>query len=389
MLNMRLARLKKWPRIPCLLLLAVTGAAMAPAAIWEDPSWALTAKADATVGYDSNISAVDGGPSDSFASFKPSLVATRKDATLSFDTEAWADFTAFQRDTGTDSIDPGIRMTLSYPANVDTLPTQAAEAHWIRTTSANLDVGGRVSQDDALVKYEGDLVDTGKTTIVGRASVEQDDYLGAAYSNLRTASVGTTLSYSPQPLIRAGAGYDLTLGRSEANSAGAGDLDQTEQAFTFQASGEFTPKISGKISVGSAYSDYTGTFIHSEWDAIAGAHLTWKPVERLSLEVQVLRAPYFSAGGNVDLSTSVGLGIRKELSNGFAVTANGQAGNTDHKRTVTYRSDAIEGAGAGLDYNLTGRITASVNYGWTKQDSDVARYTYTRDVVTAAVLCRF
>jgi Putative beta-barrel porin 2 len=383
------SRLKNWPRVPCILLFAVYGAATASAAIWEDPLWAITAKADATVGYDSNIFAVDSGPSDSFASFRPSLVASRKDSALSFDTEAWADFTAFQRDTGTDSIDPGFRMTLSYPVNVDTLPTQSAEVHWIRTTSVNLDVGGRVSQDDALAKYEGDLVDTGKTSIAGRASVEQDEYIGAAYSTLDTASVGTTLSYAPEPLYRVGAGYDLTLGRSQPNSAGLGDLDQTEHAFTFQASGEFSPKFSGKVSVGSAYSNYTGTFTHSEWDAVAGAHVTWKPSERLSLDLQVQRAPNFNANGDVDLSTSVILGIRKQLSDGFAVWTNGQAGNTDHRRTVTYRSDAIEGAGAGIDYNLTGRITASLSYAWTKQGSDVARYTYTRHVVTAELLCRF
>jgi hypothetical protein len=371
--------------------LVFLGALAAPvrAALWEDPLWALSGQADATVGYDSNIFAVDDGPSDSFATFKPLLDLSRKDSLLDFETEAWTTFTNFQRDTGTDSIDPGFLMKLSYPANVDSAATQSAEVHWIRSTAVNLDVGGRVSQDDALAKYEGDVLDTGQSSVTARGSFDRDEYLGAAYTTIDTASLGATASYSPNALFRAGFGYDLTLGRSEPNTPGLGALDQTEQALTFQASGEFTPKVTGKLSFGAADADYWGSFSHSEWDAVAAADVTWMPVERLSLDVQVQRGPYFSANGDFDMSSSVTLVVRQELPGGVSVWASGTAGNTDHDRVVTYRSDAIEGAAAGLGYNLTGRLTATFGYTWTKQLSDVATYTYTRDVVTCGITYRF
>src|SRR5580658_1950934 len=163
MLLTRLANAGNGPWVEGFALILLFGAlaAAARASLWEDPLWALSGQADATVGYDSNIFAVDDGPSDSFATFKPLADLSRKDSTLSFDAEAWTSFTAFQRDTGSDSIDPGFLVKLSYPANVDEITTQLAEVHWIRTTDVNLDVGGRVSQDDALAKYEGDVFDTG------------------------------------------------------------------------------------------------------------------------------------------------------------------------------------------------------------------------------------
>jgi hypothetical protein len=372
-----------------LLVIFCAVAAGARASVWEGPLWALSAQADSIVGYDSNIFAVDGGPSDSFATFKPLLGLSRKDSLLSFETDAWTSFTAFQRDTGTDSIDPGFLMKLSFPANVDAMTTQSAEVHWVRTTAVNLDVGGRVSQDDALARYEGDVLDSGKTSVALRASLERDEYLGAAFSTNNTASLGATASYSPHELFRAGLGYDLTLGRSVANTPGMGALDLAEQAFTFQASGEFTPKVTGKVSVGAADSDYWGSFSHSEWDSVAGADVTWRPADRLSLDLQVRRGPYFNTNGDIDMSSSVALVVRHELSGGFSAWASGTAGNTDHDRVVTYRSDAIEGAAAGLDYDLTGRLTASFGYAWTKQLSDVATYTYTRDVVTLQLTSRF
>jgi hypothetical protein len=280
-------------------------------------------------------------------------------------------------------------MTLSYPANVESLPTQTAEIHWIRSTAVNVDVGQQVTQDDALVKYEGDLVNTGKTSIAGRASFERDDFLGAAFDVNDTTSVGATLGYSPHGLFRAGVGYDLTIGRSQPNSPGSRTLDQTQHAFTFQAQGEFTPDLTGKLAAGVAYSDYTGGFSLSVWEAVALADLTWKPSERLAIELQAAREPSFSANGFVDLSSSIGLEARQTLTSGFVVRGGVSGGITDHQQTVTYRTDTIEGARAGLDYNLTGKLIASAGYDWTRQDSDVSRYTYRSQVVSGQIIYKF
>lgn len=362
----------------------------ARAAVWEDPSWALTAKADVTAGYDSNLFGIDGGPSDDFATYRPSLLLERKDSPLTLDTEAWVGWTTFDRETGNDSVDPGVRLTLAFPANApDTQPTQTAEVHWIRSTSLNVDVGGRVSQDDAQASYAGNLVDTGKLVVDGRADLDRDEYLGSAYTTVDTATAGTTVSYSPQELFKAGLGYDVTVGRSVPNTGGAGTLDRTEQAVTAQATGEFGPEVTGSVAAGAAYSDYTGYFAYSEWDAIAAADLVWKPRERLSLDLKASRAPSFNADGNVDVDSTVSLTVRQELPRGLAVHADGMVGRASHERVVTYRTDELEGAGSGLDYNLTGKLVVSVDYEWTHQDSDVYPFTYQRHVVTGQVQYSF
>jgi Putative beta-barrel porin 2 len=372
------------------LVFSLAAWSAARAAVWEDPLWALSAKADVTAGYDSNLFGIDGGPGDDFATYRPSLLLSLKDSPITLDTEAWVSWTTFDRETGNDSIDPGVRMTLAFPANApDTVPTQTAEVHWIRSTSLNVDIGGRVSQDDAQASYAGNLVNTGKLVVDGRADLDRDEYLGSAYTTVDTGTVGTTVSYSPQELFKAGVGYDLTVGRSVPNAGGAGTLDRTEHAFTAQAGGEFGPEVTGSVAAGAAYSDYTGYFAYSEWDTIATADLVWKPRERLSLDLKASRAPSFNADGNVDLDSTIGLTIRQELPRGFAVHADGMVGRAAHERVVTYRTDDLEGGGGGLDYNLTGKLLVSLSYDWTHQDSDVYPFTYQRHVVTGEVQYSF
>ncbi len=365
------------------------GALQARAAVWEDQLWAVSAEMDATAGYDSNIFAINGGPGDSFASLKPQLDLSRKDSLLNFDAGAWVDWTTFLNQTSSDATDPGFRIAVSYPANVDTWTTQSGEIHWIRTTAVDVDIGQRVSQEDLLAKYEGDLVDTGKTSIVGRVSLDRDDYLGAGFDTIDTATLGTSLDYSADGLSRAGVGYDLTLGQSQPNSPGLASLDQTEQAVTFQAQGEFTPKVTGRVSVGAAYSEYTGSFSSSQWDMVAETDVAWKPAAGLDFDLKVVRAPYFNADGDVDVATSVVLGVSHDLGRGLSIRANVQDGLTDYERTFTYRTDYIKGAGVGADYDLTGKLTASIGCDWTRQDSDVPTFTYRRHVATAELTYRF
>jgi hypothetical protein len=369
--------------------LACACAPMARAALWENSLWSVSGEAAATAGYDSNLEAINGGSGDWFASYRPSLKLARTHSLLDFEAEAWTDWSTFLKETNDDSFDPGLRLTLSYPANVDSMPTQMAEVHWIRSTAVNVDVGQRVSQDDAFAKYEGDLFNTGKTSIAGRASFDQDAYLGGAFDTVETASAGGTLGYSPHDLFKAGVGYDLTYAQSRPNSPGPGALNQTEHAFTIQADGEFTPNLSGKFSAGTAYSHYSGSFSLSVWEAVALADLTWKPAERLAIELQAARAPNFSVQGYVDLTSSLGLEVRQTLSHGFTVRADARGGVTDHQLTTTFRTDHIEGASGGLDYDLTGKLTASGGYDWTRQDSDIALYTYRRQVVSGRILYKF
>jgi hypothetical protein len=369
--------------------LAFASVLKARGAFWEDSNWSVSGQASLIAGYDSNLFAVEDGPGDGFATLRPLLELYRKDAEYSLKAEAWFDSTSFVKEVGDDSFDPGMRITMLYPANVDSLPTQSAEIHWIRTTAANVDVGQRITQEDTLAKYEGDLANTGKSAISGRISFDRDEYLGLEFDTIDTAVLGTTFSYLPNDLYRAGVGYDLTLGQSQPNASGITDLDQTEQAFTFQWSGEFTPKITGKISVGAAYSRYTGSFYHYEWDAISVADLVWTPRERLSISAEAERGPIFNPDGDVDLDSSVRLEVLQELESGLAFSSYLMAGRTDHERTTIFRTDNFWGTGAEMKYDLSGKLKAFVDYEWIRQESDVSRYAYRRQVVSAKVSYSF
>lgn len=355
----------------------------ARAAVWENPEFALAADATATVGYDSNLFAVADGPGDAFLTLRPLLDLSRKDTPYSLKAEAWFDWTSFLRLTNDDSVDPGFRVTFDYPPDAETLPTQTAEAHWIRTTQANVDVGQRVTQEDGMAKYEGDVYDNGKTVVAGRVSLDRDQFLGEEFDTNETASAGATASYLPNSAWRAGLGYDFTLGRSVSNSGATPDLDLVENAFTLQSSGEFSPKLTGKVYAGGAYSDYTGSYDRADWDLITGVALTWSPLERLAVSLKAARAPSFNPDGDVDVASSLSLDVLQELSGGVALHGGVLGGHTSHVRTMTFRTDNFVGAGAGLSYNLTGRLIASIEYSWTSQDSSVPVFTYRRQLVAA------
>ena len=158
---------------------------------------------------------------------------------------------------------------------------------------------------------------------------------------------------------------------------------------TLQAAGEFTPKVTGTAAIGEAYSQYTGYFTHSDWDLVAAADLTWKPSQRLALDLKASRAPSFNADGDVDVNSTLALSIQQEVIGGFTVRADGTVGRSSHDQIATYRTDQIEGAGAGLDYNLTGKLVATLGYQWTHQDSDVSHFAYRRHVVTLQATYKF
>jgi hypothetical protein len=375
-----------------LIVLALIGPSIsrATAAIVESPLWSLFAEADASGGYDSNLFAVNGGPGDWFSKLKPVVSLSRKDSMVSFDTDAWVDFTTFRSETGNDSVDPGLRIEIGYPANVpDTAPFDKVELHLIRSTDVNIDVAGRVSQVDALAKYEGRLVDTGKLYTTGRLSADRDEYVGSAYDTISTATIGTTIAYAPDELFQEGIGVDVTEGLSQPNQGTGDSLHQSEEALTIQATGEFTPKVTGKASLGAAYSRYTGSFRHTEWDSVASADITWEPEQRLDFELKASRAPTFNIDGDVDLVSSVSLEARKGLAGGVSISVYALAGHIEHDRITTYRTDNMEGGGAGLDYDLTGKLTASISFQRTRQDSDTALFSYGRDVITGRLTYKF
>lgn len=369
--------------------LALAMALRARAAVWEDPSWVLGARLDEKLEYDSNVFAIHNGPGDTFSSLTPTLDVANKDSLTGIDLQGWVNWTAFRSQTGNDSFDPGVRLTVAFPLNVPELQTEDAEFHWIRSSDTNVDVGARVSQEDALARYEGDLAGTGKTTLVGRADLDRDAYLGSGYSTNETAGLGASLLYSPFDLLRVGAGLDGVLGRSEPNSPGLDSVREWESAFAVQAEGQFTPKLTGKASLGEAYVSYRGAFVHDSWDLLAKAAVTWQPREETAVEFKVERAPLFSPIGDVDLMTSVSAQVRETLATGWTATAGVSLGRTAHNRSTTFRTDSVEAASAGLSYTLGSRFVASVTLGRIHQDSDVLLYTYRSTTVTGEVSYSF
>ncbi|BET66665.1 hypothetical protein ASA1KI_15830 [Opitutales bacterium ASA1] len=375
-------------RAAVLTAVASMGLAPARASIWENHDWALIGDAEASVTYDSNIFAFDGGESDTIVGVTPALTLQRKGSATNLSLMADVNVRYFMDRSDQDSKDPSVLLSFGYPNTQEAMLRQSGRLGWNRINYPDYSIGDRVQRTEMHGNWQGVLRDNGKTRIIANLGGRDTDYTDLN-SDVLDFNGGVGVAWSRHELLE----YNLSLNYSHAEYSdvrgGIGDATRKGYGLNIGIRGEITPKITGDASIGVGENKYSGSLSGSDTNWSTRANITWSPSERRSLNLNANRGTYFDALGTAYNRTEADFTFRQGMAGGFSGSARLGFGEYDYSEAGGTRKDTYVRVGAGLDYSLTGRFAAGLNFNWTDKGSDLARYEFAQHEIIARASYRF
>jgi hypothetical protein len=150
---------------------------------------------------------------------------------------------------------------------------------------------------------------------------------------------------------------------------------------------EITNLISGEAFIGYLDQDYDSAAFADVDGVSFGVDLEWSPSKlttvRLTGSREVVDSTNPIAGGI--LYSIGGIGVKHELSQDIALNADFSYYNGDYVGSTNNREDNGYRFSLGTDYRFSRSIQVNLLYSYDDRDSNVARQSYTRNVVTVGV----
>jgi hypothetical protein len=359
-------------RAACTVGLALLAAGAAHAAVWENTGWALKADVTGELVYDSNLYGRSDDVSDTYAAVEPGLLLERKGSLTKLEVRAQANVRRFFDLSDLNSVDPLFNISYAFPVSDEDLINQEAEFRYNRHSYLNTDLGERIRSTDYLLRWDGNLVDTGKATLGARARFERNTVDRENARNER-ARLGVFASYRPRELLELRAGYDYFDESFDSDT----QSDRTRRAhqLTLQARGELAPKWTGSVEVGFLDSSYDPVVAGSGFDWSASANVTWDPSERENVNFNVSRYDYFTVDGGAANTSNLNVRYYRGFSGGYGMSLRGGYQTVDANSAGAADYDVLL-AGASFEYDLTGRLQAEVGLDWRKNDATDRLFDY-------------
>ncbi|MDE2237218.1 MAG: outer membrane beta-barrel protein [Elusimicrobia bacterium] len=253
-----------------------------------------------------------------------------------------------------------------------------------------LGVDGQYAPEGGMLSFG---VDAGQTT----DKYVSDPVLGAQL-NRYAQLFGFKVGYQVMPKTRAYVAYHRQLTHFTAHP-GATSKDNKAHLVDFGVEGRIAPKLTGQIQTGLQYRQYDEA-------AFAGASkttrnwmiatkLTYKPIERTMIDLNLSRALVDSTFGNSQfyIATSAMLDVKHQLP--YKLTAGVNLGLESDKYAQSavingasvQRRDDIDQIGASLDYNIQEWLKAGLSYAYrTRFSKDASeQFNYTDSITSVSL----
>ncbi len=369
-------------------LASLIAALPASAAIWESNDWALTGTLGAAIGYESNVFGIADAEGDTVFLGEPSLSFSRKGSATLLRFDVGLETRNYFDLSDENTVDPSFAIKFAYPQAEESLTSHEANVTWERRSYPDLSVGDRLRTTAFGADWFGVLRDTGKTQIVGNAGVATQDY-----SRFGSDTIGYTgglgLAWSPRDLFQYSASYDFSLDEYSSRTSPTDDSKRTGHGANFAVRGEIMVNLVGSASVGVRNNKFTGAFASDGWDWFAAGDLSYTQTERRSFNLQASRTTSYDAIGQAYNNTNFTVSVRQNMAGGFSGRVSAGLGSYSYVEESANRGDDFVRFGAGLDYDLTGRFTAALNFEWYGKDSNVAFYDFNGYDIYARCSWRF
>ena len=372
----------------CVASLSLFVASTASASLWESDDWALIGDLAGSVTYDSNVFGFRDGEGDTIFGVTPALTLQRKASASDIKIIAQATRRSFADLSDQNSTDPSILVNFQYPNTGEALVQHRARLGWSRQKDRDYSIGNRLERTELEGSWQGVLRDNGKTRIIANLGGRDTSY-GDFRSDVASYDAGVGLAWARHELFE----YTATLNylRSEYSDfrGQAGDTTLNGYSLNIGARGEFTPKITGEASIGFGENKYSGGIGGSDMNWFTSANVAWQATERRQLSLDARRATYFDALDTAYNRLQAGLSFRQAMAGGFASVLRAGIGEYDYSDSGSNRKDTFVRLGAGLEYSLTGRLAAGLDFNWTDKDSDREDFTFSQYEIIGRASWRF
>jgi hypothetical protein len=371
------------------LLCSATGA---QGSLWESPGWAVTGTLGGAMGYDSNLTTSHDGPGDLFVVAKPYLTFLRRNSSTDFRINGGVTQTEFVNHRQPTQTDLTFDTVYAYPNSVDNLiPIYRAEASWLRSSQPNQYLGERVRFEQTTVEAEGYLPLTGKLGVRGIADFDTTNYDNDRFNQNSRGGAFIGLTYQRVPHNELSLNFDAAYGHSKPNDPArfASDVHSAEYDVTTRLRGEITAKISGNVYGGFGLVDYRGGYVKRNSLPVGGADLTWGFDPRRTLVLAAYSGAQYTPDGQAVTITRAFLSFTHVIINRWQYSVRAGPTHSVLSRDVRQRTDDAWDAGTEFAYRPSDRFRVSLSFNYTKQNSDIGAYEFTRDLTSAGASYHF
>lgn len=252
-----------------------------------------------------------------------------------------------------------------------------SNASYVESNQNTVGITGLARRNLTDLGANAELAATAKSKVGVGLAYSDTDYKAAGYSDLTTFTIPVNYYYAVTSKV------DLSFGYRYRSSEVQGGIDSKDNAFRVGARGDFSPKVTGSVSVGygARKLDVGGTKDLIDFDGMLNIELTPKTALQLTasndfgVSGQGQQQKNFSLGGLLTGKVSDQLSLRGGLS----------------FRAIDYYSrtdDYVEGQ-LGADYIVSNNVTILGGYAYRKNKSDLTGGSFNNSVFSLAAQFRY
>lgn len=308
---------------------------------------------------------------DLILSFSPSLHFSKKIYLLNISGSAGISLTRYIKNVDKSYIVPVTTLSLDFDESLKKRLSTNAKIRFDATFDLGQHVDTSIVEQD-LVSYSYFTTSvnvrynhSAKFGIGAGTSFSFKDYQSGAvknsYSDLATLPLSLRAFYIYSEKLDIFTDYTTTFSISDASTTNA--ADSKSQAVSLGLNGEYSSKLSGRISLGYSWIDFDSTTLETSDNLVSSLDLSWKHNSKTSSSYFINRQFSPSAQGISRFSTSLGVRLNHKLTDrlrGFAST-NYSLIDSSLNDGSTSSMDQFA-LGIGIDYNWSDFIMVGSTY---------------------------
>jgi len=344
-----------------------------------------------SVGYDSNLTLVHGGPSAFLIVANPYLTLTRRNSDTDFEISGGVTETEFADSNLPLETDLSLSTVYSYPSGNNVIPIYKMSGSWQRSSQPNEFLGERILNDQFSVSGEGYVTITGKLGIRGDGQFQYLTFDSETLNDSYSAQAYVGLAYERTPGTELSLNFGTALGRSIPNDPARfqSNVRSTEFYVTARIEGQITDKISGSAYGGFGEVSYTGGYSNRSNLPVAGADLTWGIDPRRTLVLAAYSGADYAPDGQAVETTRAFLSFTHVIVSRWQYILRAGPTYTRFSRQVWQRSDNVWDLGAEFAYQPSDRFRIYVSFSYTDHNSTTSAYQFQHEVASLGSTYRF
>ena len=242
-------------------------------------------------------------------------------------------------------------------------------------------VGVLVKRDLYHVEGLGEVALTDKTSLGAGAIYDDTNYLRTGYTDWEWFKVPLKYYYKMEPKLDVSAGFSY-----QDNQLGTGGINSNQYFYNVGARGEFTPKLTGELSVGYEEISFARGGNHGGLGVESSFNYAYSPSTTVSFGANNDFC-YSAAGGASYRISGLNAGLSSLVAEQWKIA--GQVGYSHYTYITTPQRDDFYSGQAGVTYILNVHTNLTAAYNYVEDSSNITPDSFTNNIFSLSASLRF